>query len=80
MRLGPLYKKAEQFEKLQKELPVIIQLSNVKKQDLFRRAGMSESRFYKGMNDKSFTAEQLIKILTAIVEIQNLNTAKIKMQ
>jgi predicted transcriptional regulator len=78
MRLGELYKKAEQFEKLQKELPVLVRLSNINKRDIFKRAGMSESHFYRRLNEQSFSAEQLVKIFTAIVELQNLQTVKTK--
>jgi len=78
MKLGQLYKKAEQFEKLQKELPVLVRLSNINKRDIFKRAGMSESHFYRRLNERSFSAEQLTKIFTAIVELQNLQTVKIK--
>jgi predicted transcriptional regulator len=76
MRLGQLYKEAEEFRRLQKELPVLVRLSNVSKRDVFKRAGMSESHFYRRLNEQSFTADQLIKIFTAIVELQNFQTVK----
>lgn len=76
MKLGQLYKEAEEFKKLQMGLPVLVRLSNVSKRDVFKRAGMSEAHFYRRLNEKSFSADQLIKIFTAIVELQNLQTAK----
>ncbi len=78
MKLGQLYKKAEQFETLQKELPVLIQLSNVNKLELINRVRMAKSHFYRRLNEGSFNSQQLLKIFTAIVEIQNLKASSKK--
>lgn len=75
MKLGSLYKQAEQFEKLQKELPVLIKLSNVNKQELFKRCRIAETHFYRKLNARSFNAEQLIRIFTAIIEMENFEIA-----
>lgn len=76
MKLGKLYKTAEQFEKLQKELPVLIELSNINKTELRNKVKISESCFYKNLKEKSFNADQLIRLFRAMVEIQNYNLKK----
>ena len=76
MRLGKLYKQAEKFEFIQKEVSTIINLSQVNKRELFKKARMSESNFYKRLNNRDFTELQIVQLFTALVEITNREQAR----
>lgn len=76
MKLGILYKNSEEFKKLQNELSHLITVSNVNKREIMRKTRFSESHFYNKLKNRSFTADQLIRIFTAIIEIQNLSESK----
>jgi len=76
MKLGKLYAQAQEFELIQKETSTIINLSQVNKRALFKKARMSESNFYARLQKRNFTAAQIVQVFTALVELTNLEIAK----
>ena len=71
VKYGQTFKKADQYDMVQQNLPKIIKSSNVKRQELIKEIGISDSTFYVKMHDKIFSAEDIIKYITAIIAIKD---------
>lgn len=76
-KYGDILKKAEEFEKLQEEFSKLIKESNINKTQLAMKVEMSISHFYSKLNNKNFTASELIKVVDTILSEQNLACTKI---
>jgi len=81
MRLGRLYKEAEQFYQLQKEIPILIELSNKPKKEILNKAGINSRNYHRMLyNTEQFQVKHLLALLQATIEIDNYERLKNKIQ
>ena len=73
MKLGHLWKKAEQFEILKKNICEQIKSSDINKREIICRSRISETHFYRMLKNESFNANQLSRIFAAILAMEKLN-------
>lgn len=78
MKLGELYKEAEQFKQLQKGLSELLELSNIPTKEKLHGSGISQAHYYRKLAGKNFTAKQLLGIFRKIIESSNLEMIKNK--
>lgn len=71
MRLGKLYKEAEQFRELQQGLSELIELSQVPVKEKIKGAGIAQGHYYRQMAAKNFNAKQLLGAFKTIIEKSN---------
>lgn len=78
LTFGLMRKQAEQFRELQSELTELIELSKLTRDAKMKAAISSPSNYYRHLNNKSFSAKQLIGMVKLIVEHDNLEIARDK--
>jgi hypothetical protein len=70
-KYGLKFKQSDEFQKIQKKLPELIQAAKIPREKLIQKVGTSEPTFYRKMRLCSYTANDIIKYMTAIIEIKN---------
>lgn len=77
IKYGTILKKAEQFEKLQTELSGLIQIIKDSKvcgvAELCNKSGVPINKFYKGLQENKFTADQIVRIFRTLTELQSFH-------
>lgn len=77
IKYGTILKKAEQFEKLQKELSELIKITKESKvcgvAELCSKSDVPINKFYKGLQENKFTVEQIVRIFRTLIEIQSFH-------
>jgi hypothetical protein len=66
VKYGERFKMADEFEKIQKEMPGIIRLANIPRYILTKETGISEASHYRKMRLKRYSANDIIKYLRVI--------------
>lgn len=76
-KLGTLYKKAENWREIQRDLPAVIKLSNVPVDEICKKAGISTTHFYHILkNTDRMKPKHFVVIFRAIIEADNFKRVK----
>jgi hypothetical protein len=70
-KYGLKFKQADEFQKIQKELPELIQAANIPREKLIEKVGTTEPTFYRKLKLCRYSANDIIKYMAAIIEIKN---------
>jgi predicted transcriptional regulator len=76
-KVGKLWKEAENWREIQRDLPAVIRLSNLPVNELCRKAGISTTHYHHILkNPERIKPKHLICILRILVESDNFNRLK----
>ena len=76
-KLGTLYKEAEKWREIHRELPALIKLSNKPANEICHRARISTTHFHHIMkNPERIKPKHYTAILRAIIEVDNYERIK----
>jgi predicted transcriptional regulator len=76
-KVGKLWKEAENWREIQRDLPAVIKLSNMPVNELCRKAGISTTHYHHILKDaQRIKTKHLVSLFRVIVESDNFNRLK----